>query len=94
MNEEVAIQLSGQHGLFYIDSSGIRQAYMTFDWVRPLTIAIVHTEVNEGNSGKGFGRKLVAKAVDYARENKIRIIPLCPFAKAVFDKTAEFQDVL
>ena len=32
--------------------------------------------------------------VEYAREKGIKIIPLCPFAKSVFDKTSEFKDVL
>lgn len=30
----------------------------------------------------------------YARENNLKIIPLCPFAKSVFDKTQEIQDLL
>ena len=46
------------------------------------------------NEGKGFGKKMVTKAVEYARENHIKIIPLCPFAKSVFDKTPNFKDVL
>jgi hypothetical protein len=37
---------------------------------------------------------MVLKAVEYARENGIKIIPLCPFAKSVFDKTPEIRDVL
>jgi predicted GNAT family acetyltransferase len=34
------------------------------------------------------------EVVNYARENKIKIIPLCPFAKSVFDKVEEIRDVL
>jgi predicted GNAT family acetyltransferase len=37
---------------------------------------------------------MVAKAVDYARENGIKIIPLCPFAKRVFDKEPGYGDVI
>jgi predicted GNAT family acetyltransferase len=37
---------------------------------------------------------MVSAAVDYAREKHIKIIPLCPFAKSVFDRTPEFRDVL
>jgi predicted GNAT family acetyltransferase len=50
--------------------------------------------VHPGNNGKGFGKKMVVKAVEFAREKGIKIIPLCPFAKSVFDKTPEFNDVL
>jgi predicted GNAT family acetyltransferase len=34
------------------------------------------------------------EAVQYARENNLKILPLCPFAKSVFDKTEEIQDLL
>ena len=37
---------------------------------------------------------MVAKVVEFAREKSIKIMPLCPFAKSVFDKVTEFQDVL
>ena len=37
---------------------------------------------------------MLAKAVEFARQNNIKIMPLCPFAKSVFDKVAEYQDVL
>ncbi len=67
---------------------------MTFVFAGNDKIIIDHTEVNEGNNGKGFGKKMVAKAVEYAREKNIKIIPLCPFAKKVFDKTPEIRDVL
>ena len=57
-------------------------------------IIINHTEVYPAFNGKGVGKMLVMAAVNYARENHIKIIPLCPFAKAFFDKTPEIKDVL
>lgn len=70
------------------------EAKMTFVFAGENKIIIDHTEVNSGNNGKGFGKKMVEKAVEFARENGISILPLCPFAKSVFDKTPEFSDVL
>jgi len=67
---------------------------MTFVFAGEDKIIIDHTGVNPGNEGKGLGKQMVAQAVTYARENNIKIIPLCPFAKKVFDKTPEFRDVL
>jgi predicted GNAT family acetyltransferase len=37
---------------------------------------------------------MVMAAVEYARANDFKIIPLCPFAKSVFDRTADIHDVL
>jgi len=94
MNEEVQLEVNDKNGFFHIDVNGKTEAKMTFVFAGPNKIIIDHTEVNEGNNGKGFGKKMVAKAVEFAREKGIKIIPLCPFAKKVFDKTPEFRDVL
>lgn len=32
-------------------------------------------------------------AIDFARENQFKIMPLCPFAKSVFDKSPDLNDV-
>ena len=91
---EVKLKIDGNKGFFYIDVDGKHEAMMTFVFAGSDKIIIDHTEVKPGNEGKGFGKKMVVKAVEYARANNIKIIPLCPFAKSVFDKTHEFKDVL
>ena len=55
---------------------------------------IEHTEVSPDFNGKGVGKKMVLAAVDFARKENKKIIPLCPFAKATFDKNEELRDVL
>jgi predicted GNAT family acetyltransferase len=94
MEELIGLELTGTKGYFYVSVNGKQEGTMTFVFAGSDKIIIDHTEVNEGNNGKGFGKKMVAKAVEYAREKNIKIIPLCPFAKKVFDKTPEFRDVL
>ena len=94
MQNEIQLTIDGKKGFFYIEVEGKQEAMMTFVFAGEDKIIIDHTEVNPGNEGKGFGKKMVAKAVEYARENNLKIIPLCPFAKSVFDKVAEFRDVL
>ena len=91
---EVQIRINDNKGTFYIEVEGKQESLMTFVFAGEDKIIIDHTEVNPGNEGKGFGKKMVTKAVEFAREKGIKIIPLCPFAKSVFDKTPEFRDVL
>ena len=67
---------------------------MTYTWAGDSKFIIDHTEVSPDFNGKGVGKKLVMAAVDYARANNVKIIPLCPFAKSVFDKVPEIHDVL
>lgn len=67
---------------------------MTYAWAGSNKIIIDHTEVNPDFKGKGIGNQMLMAAVDYARKNKLKIVPLCPFAKSVFDKTEDIRDVL
>jgi uncharacterized protein len=94
MNNEVQLKINDKNGAFYIEVNEKQESLMTFVFAGDDKIIIDHTEVNPGNEGKGFGKKMVTKAVEFARKKGIKIIPLCPFAKSVFDKTIEFRDVL
>ena len=43
--------------------------------------------------GHAIGNALVQKVVDFAVADNRKIIPLCPFAKKVFDRTPEYEAV-
>ena len=90
------IQHQGDHkkGLFFILEKGKHQAEITYTFAGEDKIIIDHTEVFPGNEGRGLGKMLVKAVVDFAREKHIKILPLCPFAKNVFDKTPDYKDVL
>ena len=81
-------------GFFKAKIEGETAGRMTYSWAGTDKFIIDHTEVNEGFNGKGVGKALVMAAVEYARENHLKIIPLCPYAKSVFDRTVEIHDVL
>ncbi len=57
-------------------------------------IIIEHTEVHPDEKGKGIGRVLLDRIVEYARDNNIKIVPLCPYAKSMFDRDVNIRDVL
>ena len=56
-------------------------------------LTIDHTETKLPEEGKGLASKLVAHAVQYARDNNYKIEPLCPFAEVQFDRNPEYKDV-
>ena len=91
---KIEFEQTGSKGAFYIDEGGTRLAEMTFTKAGDALLIIDHTDVSDALRGTGAGKKLVAEAVDYARKNKLHILPVCPFAKSVFDKTPEYADVL
>jgi len=90
----ILFEQNGNKGAFFIEENGKRLAEMTISKAGNTKIIIDHTEVSDVLRGKGAGKQLVSAAVDYARKNNLKIIPLCPFAKSVFDKVKEFGDVL
>ena len=63
-------------------------------WAGPDKLIIDHTEVFPGFEGKGIGKVLVMKVVELAREKKAKALPLCPYAKSLFEKMQELKDVL
>lgn len=83
-----------RRGYFEAVEDGKEAGKMTYTWAGDSKFIIDHTEVSEGFNGKGVGKKLVMAAVEYARTNNLKIIPLCPFAKSVFDKTEDINDAL
>ena len=85
----------GSKGSFYVEVSGKILAEMTYSMTGTELMIIDHTEVSDELRGQNMGYQLVKTAVEYARTNHIKILPLCTFAKSVFDKKgAEFADVL
>lgn len=85
----------GTKGMFYVNNEeGAIIAEMVYTMPSADKMIIEHTEVSDELKGQNAGYQLVHTAVEYARRNNIKIIPLCPFAKSVFDKKPEFHDVL
>ena len=81
-------------GAFFIDQDGKRIAEMTYSSHRDgKVVSIDHTEVDPSLRGRGIPKQLVAAAVDWARQEKIRLVPICPYARHVFDRTPEYADV-
>ncbi|MCR6638160.1 MAG: N-acetyltransferase [Sporocytophaga sp.] len=81
-------------GTFFIEEGNERLATMYYKWRGDDRIIIEHTEVSDKLKGKGIGKQLVDYAVAFARDRNIKIIPLCPFAKSVFEKFKGYEDVL
>jgi len=91
---EVQQEDNGKKGKFFILENAQQEAEMTYTWAGDSRIIIDHTDVSQALQGKSAGKQMLMKAVAFAREKGIKIIPLCPFAKSVFDKMPEIRDVL
>lgn len=85
---------NGKDGsLFLTDEKG-RIAEIFYVYAGTDKLIIDHTEVSPVYEGNGLGKLLVAQLVAFAREQQLKVIPLCPYAAKVFAKTPEYSDVL
>ena len=67
---------------------------MTYTRAGESKFIIDHTEVASNFKGQGVGKELLKATVNFAKKNKLKVIPLCPFVKKMIEKTSEFQQVL
>jgi predicted GNAT family acetyltransferase len=97
MSADVQVQHAhlGADGAFYIERDGERLAEQIYrKTIDGKAAIIVHTEVAELLRGEGVARKLTLATVAWARVSGIKLIPVCPFAKAVFARDPALRDVL
>ena len=60
---------------------------------KPDRLVFVHTEVPPAFRGRGIGERLVKGALDAARREGLRVVPVCPFVKAYLRTHPEAGDV-
>lgn len=80
-------------GAFYSEANGTRLAEVTYTLSGTQKVIIEHTTVSEMLQGQGMGKKLVAAVVEMARSKGLKVHPMCPYAKKVFDQKPEYGDV-
>lgn len=91
---EIKHQDHDNKGEFYIGEEQHHLAEMTYSWTGTDKFIIDHTWVDDALRGQNVGRKLVDAAVDFAHQRNVKILPLCPFSKSVFEKDPTIGDVL
>ena len=60
----------------------------------PDRLVFYHTEVPAPLEGHGIAAKLTRTALDFARANHLRVVPLCPYVSSFLLKNREYQDLL
>lgn len=84
---------NGKQGRIVIYESGVFAGKMTYTWTAKSELTIEHTSVEADFTGKGFGRKLLLEAVNYARGKKAKIVARCSYAKTILDSDDTYKDV-
>ncbi|HEV2194398.1 MAG TPA: GNAT family N-acetyltransferase [Candidatus Acidoferrum sp.] len=60
----------------------------------PNRMVLYHTEVPAPIEGHGIAAKLTRTALDFARANHLRVVPLCPYVSSFLRRNPEYHDLL
>lgn len=93
MNEQIKHKESDRRGMFYMEDEKGITSELTYSRQENGIMVIDHTETRPELEGRGLASQLVKKSVEFAREENLKIDPLCPFAEVQFDQNKAYQDV-
>lgn len=57
-------------------------------------ISYTHTEVPVALEGKGIGGRLAHHALEFARDNGLKVIPICPFVTNYLRTHPEYHPII
>lgn len=84
-----------RHGRYVARVAGIdAEAELTYTHRGPGLISADHTGAPDSLRGTGAAAALVDYMIADARRGGFRIIPLCPYVRARYEKHPEWQDVM
>lgn len=59
-----------------------------------IKMRLIHTGVRKEHGGKGYAKFLLDHVIAYARENNLKIIPICPYIIKAMRNKDLYKDVL
>lgn len=86
-------ELNGVHE-FVLRIDGERLGFLEFTRPEVGLMRIEYVEVSPELRGTGLGRQLVAKAIDFARDTELRVVPICSYARAVIERDPAMSSLL
>ncbi|UBH08252.1 GNAT family N-acetyltransferase [Macrococcus armenti] len=78
---------------FYVGNAASPDAEITFQRSGD-AIVIDHTFTDPKLRGQGVAKALVERAVQYARDNNLKVTPLCSYARVVIERDPAMQSLI
>ena len=57
-------------------------------------LLLVHTEVPDKDSGRGYATELIHGALEDIRGRGLKIVPVCPFVERYIEQHPEYDDMV
>lgn len=90
----VTRELTASKGRYVGRIAGVEgEAELTFSRANPQLVIADHTGAPDSMRGMGAAKALVERLVADARAEGFKIVPLCPFVKAQFERHPDWSDL-
>ena len=76
---------------FVIYSEG-KEVYVEFE-MRNGKMDLDHTYTHPGLRGRGLAARVVRAALEYAKENNLKVIPTCSYVSSFINKNEEYKEL-
>jgi predicted GNAT family acetyltransferase len=77
---------------FVIYAEG-KEVYVEFD-MNDDKMDLDHTYTHPDLRGRGLAAQVVGAALEYAKENNIRVVPTCSYVRSFINKNDEYKELV
>lgn len=77
---------------FVIEIDG-RESFLSYVPLDAKTLDYRHTFVPDALRGRGVASRLVKHALDYAKDQQMKVLPTCPFVARIMERDAAYADL-
>ncbi|MCO7176160.1 N-acetyltransferase [Sporolactobacillus kofuensis] len=81
----------GNNRFYILDDQKKEIGEVTFSEQGPSVISIDHTFVDPNYRGKHIAQQLIQAVVNLAEKENLSILPVCSYAKVLFERKKEYQ---
>ena len=89
----IEIKHDEDKGKFFSVVDG-KEARLEYEKIDDKTIEFPYTYVPPSLRGKGIGAKLVEYGLNYARRNKLSVIPSCSYVENFIHRNQKYKDLV
>jgi len=88
----IKVQHNPQVKRFETTVEGV-SAFLTYTQEEKV-LTLLHTEVPPALEGRGIGSQLAGSALDYARQQNLKVVAKCSFVAKYIERHQEYADLL
>lgn len=88
------MEMKHEDGRFYFEDNDKMIGEITYSNVKDGVVSIDHTYVDDNYRGQGLAGKLLNAMLDFSDLKGLKVVPVCEYAKAAFEKKPEIRFLL